>query len=320
MLSITRQAIIDEVERRGWRFELFDERGICYKVIDNHGRSAIGRGGRFLFSSVNGVVVANDKVMSYDFVRSLGYQLLEYTLPADDIEAKQFLEKHKRVVVKPLDAEQSRGVTVDVTSEDVLRDALSFARSESRSSGALLQRQIEGKLYRILIINNKLFAAAYRRAAYVVGDGVSTVRELVIEKNQDPLRSSNYTTPLKTIDVAAAQEFVGFSTFDSVLEKNQEIEVSSIPSVSMGGEAEDVTDQVHESYVQASVAIANNLGLGICGVDIITNDISTPRTDGLFPLIELNSLPGFKVHLYPTAGGKVRNPAPAVLDAAFPPL
>jgi cyanophycin synthetase len=320
MKSITRQAIINEVERRGWIYEtlLADGDGV-FIVTDDKGRSSIARGARFANSSGNGIHICKLKNLSYVFLESLGYTVPEYHVVKDSESANDFLRQYSKVVVKPIDAEQSRGVSVNITNEGELSRAINLAESASYTGKVVLQRQVDGKLYRLLVVNNSLFAAAYRRAAFVVGDGASTVRQLIEQKNLDPQRSEKDATPLKKIKIDDALHHLGVSGLEKILPLGEELEVVAIASISAGGEAEDVTDKVHPFYKQAAEHITSSLGLGIAGIDIITDDITTPEEqDDYFPIIEINSLPGFKLHLYPTAGGIPRNPSAAVLDAAFP--
>lgn len=317
--SITRQAIIDEVNARGWTYSKLVGKNNAYIVTDDKGRSSIGRGARFSNSSANGFIISKFKHFSYAFLEHSGYRVPAYLVTDNFDDMKAFLIQHQYVAVKPVDAEQSKGVTVNVADEEGLRRALDSAKRVSKTGEVVIQRQVEGRLYRLLVVDNQLFAASYRRAAFVVGDGTSTVLQLIESKNQDPHRSEDGTTPLKKIKIEAARMHLGDEGLRTVLAPGEEREVIAIASVSAGGEAEDVTDKVHSTYKAIAEDITKKLGLGIAGLDIIVDDISVPQSDvQYFPIIEINSLPGFKLHLYPTAGGVARNPAAAVLDAAFP--
>ena len=317
--SITRDAIFNEIHNRGWLVESIGKDDDIYKITDDKGRISIGRGARLRESSSNGVYISKYKDMSYAFVQSLGYRVPDFLVYKQTESAKAFLATHKSIVVKPTDAEQSKGVEVGITTEQQLADAVALATTVSTTGQVLLQQQVHGKLYRILIVNGIFFAAAYRRAPYVVGDGVQTVRQLIISKNDTPLRSASQPTPLKPINIEHVTAFLQERT-DEVLAAGTELEVLPVASISVGGEAEDVTDSVHSFYRETSEQIVRALGLSICGIDIMVEDIeSPPAVQGFYPLIELNSLPGLKLHLFPTAGGISRDPSAAILDAAFPP-
>lgn len=314
--SVTRTAIFDEVLRRGWQYEMASPDDHFYRITTPEGKSVIGRGGR-LKSSANGVFIARNKWRSYAYLKSSGYNVPDFMMYDNHASATEFLARHDAIVVKPLDGEQSRGVTVDITTESELETAVLLARQESLTGRVLLQQQLAGRLYRLLVVGNRLFAAAYRRAAFVTGDGIHTVEELINEKNKHPLRGSDSSKPLKYISLPSVRKFLGEATMSEILPIGEEKELLAIASVSLGGEAEDVTTQVSASVADMVVAITADLGLSVCGFDVMCDDIATLESGDVFPIVELNSLPGFKLHIYPTAGGESRNPAKAVLDDAF---
>lgn len=317
--SVTREAIKAEIARRGWQFRVLTHDAAYYEVTAPDGRTAIGTGGRIGNGSANGDRLAVNKMYSYEFMQKIGYTVPDFLFYEDEQQSLEFLSRHKTIVVKPLDGQQSLGVTVDVATPEQLRDAVEYAKRNSpRSDRVLLQRQLHGKLYRVLVIGDKLFAASHRRAAFVVGDGIHTIRELIALKNDDPLRSDTTATPLKTIHIEQVEKYLSTEALDAVLGEGQERELLPIASVSLGGESEDVTESVDSRFADALVDITVRLGVSICGFDIITPDIHDVPFDEEFPIVEMNSLPGFKLHLFPTAGGVVRDPAPAVLDVAFP--
>lgn len=316
MKSITRQAIQEEVERRGWKFEEVDSEEMYFKITDDKGRSTLGRGGRFMGSSANGVFISIYKNLTYEIIQSYGYRLPDFQIHRDMESSRAFLDHHHRIVVKPADADKSRGVSANITTALELEEAIAIAHAESDNNRVLLQKQLEGKLYRVLIIGGKLFAAAYRRAAYVTGDGTSTIEELIEQKNQDPLRNQAVRPPLTRISLRDARVLLK-GDMDRILPVGEEVEVSAIASVSRGGEAADVTDSVNPILAKKLEEIADILHLDVCGYDLIMSDIAQYEASDYIPLLEVNSMPGYKLHLYPTAGGKPRNPAPVVIDLAF---
>lgn len=318
MDTMTIKAIKDEVSKRGWKFETIGDEGLIYKVTDDLGREDIGRGGRFTGSSVNGVVVSQNKFLSYQYVTSLGFEVPKFCIYKNETEAKLFLDKLGSIVVKPSDADQGMGVTVDVDNYDKLSKAYLLAKNHSVRDTVILQEQLEGNLYRLLVIGGKFFAAACKHLVYVIGDGSSTVKELIADKNKDPLRSMSALTPLKTIKLEDVRACIGDDGLAETPPIGVRKTVINIASISMGGESEDATDLVHDDYIAAVERISRSLKLDICGFDIISKDISVSAGPRVLPLVELNSLPGFRMHMYPTAGGVPRNPAPAVLDVAFP--
>ena len=313
--SVTRVKMLEEAARRGWKVDYIDPRRYFYRITNQAGKSCIFHGSIPQTSSWIGSYIATHKLQSMDYLEAKGIIITPYMVYDNEQSARDFMRQHAPIVVKPEDSEQSKGVTVDVTTVQQLQKAVQFA--QQHSTQVVLQKQLSGKLYRLLVIGGKFFAASCRYAAFVVGDGVSTVAELVAEKNAHPWRGTDSTAILKKIDVRAVAEYLGGEDWlHEVLAPNQQLKISAVDSVSAGGEAADVTDEVHASYIKIVESIAQELDIVSCGFDIMTQDISQPVPSEL-PFLEMNSMPGFKMHYYPSAGGKPRNVAKELLDVTL---
>lgn len=315
--SITENSIKNEVEKRGWKFEWATSNKRFYRITTSEGAYSVGTGSRLGRSGANGRIIAQDKFLSYDYLKNAGYNVPEFELYENATQANDFLTRYASIVVKPLDSEQSKGVTVGVRSKSDLMIAYKKAHAESQSGGVILQKELNGKLYRLLVVGDRLFAAAYRRAAFVTGNGRDTVRALINEKNAHPWRSDSSSSPLKKISLSKVEAYMGVAALEEILRDGEEKEVLAIASVSLGGEAEDVTTEVHPELAEIAVSITRGLGLSICGFDLMLDDITAKPALNFFPLVEFNSLPGFKLHIYPTAGGVTRDPSAAILDLEF---
>lgn len=317
--SITRQKIIEEAKRRGWQVEYFDPGERLYEIIAANGDRCIFSASAPQTNSWVANHLAKHKSLSYYFLQQrLGIKLPPF-MDYDDEDvaaALAFLHEHAPIVVKPEDGRKSKGVTLNVTTESGLRKAVKIAREFS--DRVLLQRQLTGNSYRLLVIGGAFFAGAYRRSAFVAGDGKHTVRELIVKKNKQPLRGEDGVAPLEIINLQQATSYLGAARTESVPAAGAEVEVLPVASVSAGGEAADVTDMVHPGYIAVIERAARALDLAAAGFDIVTPDITQPLDGrGVFPCIEVNGAPGFKMHYYPTAGGHPRNPAAALLDTVF---
>ena len=222
------------------------------------------------------------------------------------------------LVVKPISGNHGRGITTNVLNWD---DALvAFAAAKKVSGSVIIEKFITGDDYRLLVIDYKLIAAAKRTPAHVIGDGKSTVQELVDEVNKDPRRGYGHEEVLTMIDVndltlGILQE-AGKST-ESVLEKGEILMLKDTANLSTGGTAEDVTDMVHPYNIFMAERIARIVGLDICGIDIMTTDIGQPLPETGGAVLEVNAGPGFRMHLAP-AGGLPRNVAGHVIDMLYP--
>ncbi|HBL80243.1 MAG TPA: cyanophycin synthetase [Aequorivita sp.] len=222
------------------------------------------------------------------------------------------------LVVKPVGGNHGRGITVNIKNyEDAL---VAFHAAKNVSSKVIVEKYITGEDYRLLVINNVLVAAAKRTPANVVGDGKSTIKELVDEVNKDSRRGyghENVLTKITINDLTKTIIAVKGYTEDSVPAKGETVILKDTANLSTGGTAEDVTDIVHPSNVSMAERISKIIDLDICGIDIMTTDISKPLEETGGAVLEVNAGPGFRMHLAPTTG-LPRNVAAPVVDKLFP--
>lgn len=312
--SVTRDLVVKAAVRRGWKIDYFGPRDYYYQITNTAGVSCTFHGSMPDTTSAIGAGIAVHKARSLFYLQHRGYDIAPFLEFTDHESARAFLHQHAPIVVKPNDSEQSKGVSVGITDEATLWAAIETAQLVS--SKILLQKQLEGKLYRLLSIGGTFVAATWRRAAFVVGDGTQTIGQLIAEKNQHPWRGNDDNAIIKIIDPAKVTAYLGPDALERIPQKGEEVKVLLVDSVSAGGEAADVTEQVHPDYIAIVEAVAKDLGLVSCGFDIMTPDISQPL-DGPLPFLEMNSEPGFKIHYYPTAGGEPRPVADLLLDATL---
>lgn len=224
------------------------------------------------------------------------------------------------LVIKPVDGNHGRGITVDIQNyEDALK-AFNNAKESSRSGAIIVEKFITGEDYRLLVINNKLVAGAKRTPAHVIGNGKSTVQELIDEVNKDPRRGYGHENVLTQITVNELTKNIikdaGY-TLESVLPEGERLILKDTANLSTGGTAEDVTDIIHPANVSMAERISKIIDLDICGIDIMTTDISKPLSETGGAVLEVNAGPGFRMHLAPTSG-LPRNVAAPVIDKLFP--
>jgi cyanophycin synthetase len=222
------------------------------------------------------------------------------------------------LVVKPVGGNHGRGITVNIKNyEDAL---VAFHAAKNVSPKVIIEKYITGEDYRLLVINNVLVAAAKRSPAHIIGDGKSTIKELVDEVNKDPRRGYGHENVLTKITINDLTKTIiaakGY-TEDSVPAKDERVILKDTANLSTGGTAEDVTDIVHPSNVSMCERISKIIDLDICGIDIMTTDISQPLNETGGAVLEVNAGPGFRMHLAPTTG-LPRNVAAPVVDKLFP--
>lgn len=222
------------------------------------------------------------------------------------------------VVLKPFDGNQGKGVFLNLNSEAEIKEA--FRQASKYSNGIIVEKHLTGKDYRVLVVGNKVCAVAERRPAMVIGDGTHTVSELVDMVNKDDRRGDGHEKPLTKIkldDVAKDILEKNNMTFDSVPEKGQVVKLRANGNLSTGGTAIDCTDIIHPDNAELSVLAANAIGIDIAGIDIVTDDISKSiiETDGA--IVEVNTTPGIRMHLYPSEG-QLHYVQKDIVDHLFP--
>ncbi|MEZ4816573.1 MAG: cyanophycin synthetase [Flavobacteriaceae bacterium] len=224
------------------------------------------------------------------------------------------------LVIKPVDGNHGRGITVDIQTYEEALVAFRNAKESSKSGAIIVEKFITGRDYRLLVINFKLVAAALRTPAHVIGDGKSTVQELIDIVNSDPRRGYGHENVLTQITVNELTQNIikdaGY-TLDSVIAKDEMLILKDTANLSTGGTAEDVTDIMHPDNVEMAERISRIIDLDICGIDVMTTDISKPLQETGGAVLEVNAGPGFRMHLAPTSG-LPRNVAAPVVDKLFP--
>ena len=188
----------------------------------------------------------------------------------------------------------------------------------ARSPSVVVEKLITGRNYRLLVVDNKMIAASERTPCKVIGDGAQTIKELIDLENDNPLRGEGHEKPLTKIKVdhSVIQHLrrVGL-TPKYVPAKHEEVTLSERVNLSAGATARDVTDEVHPSIKLMCERAARLAGLDICGVDLITEDITRPMKNG--GILELNAGPGLRMHCFPSEG-KPRDVGGAIVEMLYP--
>jgi cyanophycin synthetase len=221
------------------------------------------------------------------------------------------------VVIKPKDGNQGKGVTVNVTTREQL--TAGFHTAAEFRDDVMVERYLAGHDFRLLVVGDKLVAAARRDPPTVVGDGVHTVRELVEIVNRDPRRGDGHATSLTKIrfdDIALASLAKQGYNADSVPPQGERVRLRNNANLSTGGAATDVTDDVHPEVAARAIAAATMVGLDICGVDLVCDSVLKPIEEQGGGIVEVNAAPGLRMHISPSFG-KGRAVGEAIVSAMF---
>lgn len=222
------------------------------------------------------------------------------------------------VVIKPRDGNQGKGVAVNISTQEGVMAAFNTAITFRDS--VLVERYLPGSDFRLLVVGNKLVAAARRDPPLVIGNGKNTVRELVDQVNSDPRRGEGHATSLTKIRLdAIAKNRLQEQGLDenSIPAKGARVILRNNANLSTGGTATDVTDDVHPEVAARAIAAAQMVGLDICGVDVVCESILHPMEQQNGGVVEVNAAPGLRMHLNPSFG-KGRDVGEAVIATMFP--
>ncbi len=223
------------------------------------------------------------------------------------------------MVLKPVNGNHGKGATTNIKTWEGAVEALAAAQKYSR--GVICEKFITGRDFRCLVIDNKFVAAALRTPAAVTGDGKSTVQQLIDQVNADPRRGYGHEKVLTSIKVdhflMGMLDKKGYD-LSTIIAAGEELWLKPTANLSTGGTATDVTDYVHPDNIFMCERIARIIGLNICGIDIMAEDLNEPITQNGGSVLEVNAAPGFRMHLDPTEG-LPRNVAANVIDMLYPP-
>ncbi len=223
------------------------------------------------------------------------------------------------IVIKPLDGNHGKGASINVQNIEDAKAGLTHAKNYSRR--VIVEKFITGFDFRVLVIDNKLVAAALREPAHVKGDGVNTIQQLIDETNKDPRRGYGHENVLTEITVDRdTTDLLTKKGYDlnTVPTKDEIVYLKSTANLSTGGTSVDVTDMMHPENIFLCERIARVIGLDVCGIDIMAPNLTQPLKETGGCILEVNAAPGFRMHLAPSEG-LPRNVAAPVIDMLYPP-
>ena len=268
------------------------------------------------------VEIASDKEDTHNLLNDLGLPVPQQEMVYSDREAVR-AARHigHPVVVKPLNANHGRGVSINLNSDEEVAAAFEGAQQHGGSSAVLVESFVTGFDHRMLVVNGKLVAVAKRVPGHVVGDGKHTIEELVAVINSDPRRGIGHEKVLTQLQFDTQAERLmaqaGY-TRETVLPEGEVFYLRSTANLSTGGTSIDLTDVVHPDNRAMAERAIQAIGLDVGGVDFLTDDITKSYKDIGGAIVECNAAPGFRMHVAPSEGTP-RDVAGPVMDMLFPP-
>ena len=264
--------------------------------------------------------IAQDKELTRQLLQAAGVPTAQgypVTSAEDAWETAEYIGVP--VVVKPQDGNQGRGVTTNVTTKEQV--LAGYAAALEESSSVIVEKFAPGNDYRLLVVNGKVVAASRREPAQVMGDGRTSIRELVEIENRDPRRAEHHSSSLSTIHIDEIALNIlkdqGFNP-SSIPLAGQMVLIRRNANLSTGGTAIDVTELVHPEVAARAIDAAKVVGLDVAGIDVIASDITQPLEAQHGIIVEVNAAPGLRMHLAPSTG-EPREVGAAIVDMLFPP-
>lgn len=265
------------------------------------------------------VDLASDKEETNVILRDLGLPVPKQYVVYSSSKAVRAAERiGYPVVVKPLNANHGRGVSINLMTADEVTVAFTKAREHSRT--VLVESFITGMDHRLLVVNGVLVAAAKRMPGHVVGDGKHTIEQLVDIVNQDPRRGVGHEKVLTKLEFDhQAERLLEQSAYDrhSIVADGEIVFLRSTGNLSTGGTAIDVTDSIHPDNREMAIRTIKAIGLDVGGVDFLTTDITKSFRETGGAICEVNAGPGFRMHVAPSEG-QPRDVAGPVIEGLFP--
>ncbi|MCL4298905.1 MAG: cyanophycin synthetase [Anaerolineae bacterium] len=271
------------------------------------------------YTSAIAVDLCQDKSLTNHMLRQVGVPVPAGRMVKSAREAWQAAQEvGLPVVVKPMDGNQGKGVSVNLNSKAEVSEAFAITRQYSRK--ILVESYIEGYDFRLLVINGRLVAAAQRDPAQVVGDGQHTVAQLIEILNQDPRRRPGHGSILSRVQINEAVELTlgqQDMSLATIPAPGQVVKLRHNSNLSTGGTATDVTDEVHPRNARLAELAAQILALDVAGIDIVCSDIRRPLAEQGGAIVEVNAAPGLRMHLNPSQG-QARQVGVPIVEMLYP--
>lgn len=316
-MEMSTQLLIAEAVRRGVEYSVIDRRANFLRLEGNGEREYVKQATKTSLDTYVSYLAMENKEVTKIILDDAGFTVPEGRTFFDARHAMDSFDdfKGKEVVVKPKATNYGWGIVMfrPLKTKAEFKDALEIAFSFDEE--VIVEQFLHGQEYRFLVVGDECIAVLKRVGANIVGDGKSTVTELVAAKNEHPWRGTDHLAPLEKIvlgDIECHNLKQAGYMLDSILADGEQVFLRDNSNISTGGDSIDVTDDAHEFFKRQAVAAAHAVGARLCGVDIIINgELSDVSAE--YGFIELNFNPAIHMHAF-TLEGKGRNATPYVLS------
>jgi D-alanine-D-alanine ligase-like ATP-grasp enzyme len=273
------------------------------RIITRKGKVIFFHNTHFDINPLGASEIATDKTYAAYFMKLLGYPTPEGRSFYSDEWCKKIQSNRNTMaaiqyanaqgfplIVKPNSKSQGQGVEIVYTIRELKR-ALQYSFEVLRDRVTLVQEIVGGSDYRIVVLDKEVLCAYRRTPLSIVGNGKSSVQELLYKKQAEFIKRGRDTT-ISIEDPRMHRKLRRLRLgLTSIVPKGLRVQLLDTANLSSGGEAEDVTKILHTDYRKMAVSLAHDMALKFCGIDIMT-----PHAIGQKPrdytVIEINAAPG----------------------------
>ncbi len=306
-LELSTQLLLKAALRRGVEFEILDQNENFVRLKQGDKLEYVMQATRTSLDNYSSVLMMENKLVTKTILDEFGISVpggMNYLFKEKALSDFELFEG-RAIVIKPKSTNFGLGISIlkENNKEDVYQRAVEIAFEHDNS--ILIEDFVPGREFRFFVMGEKVVGILHRVPANVKGDGQSTIRELVIQKNLDPLRGKGYVTPLEKINLGEAEEmFLADQnlTFDDVPVVDEIVYLRENSNISTGGDSIDFTDDIHQSYKDIAIKATKALDVEITGLDMMITDVKEPATDKNYSIIEMNFNPAIHIHCYPYIG------------------
>lgn len=304
-LELSTQILMKEAIKRGIKVEVIDRSENFIALEKDKKVEYVKQATKTSKDTYISMLMMENKVVTKEILKKNNIKVpsgYEFFSIEDALEnVNKFI--NKSIVIKPKSTNFGIGITIfkDGAKEEDIKEAFKIAFENDNT--VLVEEFIKGKEYRFLVVGDKTLGILHRVPANVIGDGVSTIKELVDEKNKDSLRGKGYKTPLEKINLDDnAKLFLKQENkdFDYIPRKDEVVYLRENSNISTGGDSIDYTDLIPDKFKKIAVEAAKAVKANICGVDMMLEDYRDENTN--YAIIELNFNPAIHIHSYPYKG------------------
>jgi cyanophycin synthetase len=318
-LGATTESLVREAETRGIPWMPLETCDLLQLGYGKHQKRI--QASLTAHSNILAVELACDKEKTKNILASMGARVPQGKVIYSFSELEDAIPRLGGfpIVIKPLNGNHGRGITIDIKSWE--HAEIAYDRAKEVSKGVIVEHFYQGRDHRILVVNHKVVAVAERVPAHVVGNGKATIFALIDQENQDPRRGEGHDNVLTLIKLDDSTDEVlsnqGY-TLDTVLPLDQICYLRATANLSTGGIAIDRTDEIHPETLWLAERVSKIIDLDVAGIDVVTTDISKTLAEADGVIVEVNAAPGLRMHISPSVGVG-RNVAAPIISMLFPP-